>query len=48
MKYTGDEIKSGKTKEEILKATEIPRSPQWKGDGIQRPLGPAYDELNVS
>ncbi len=48
LKFTGDEIKSGKTKEEILKATEIPGSPQWKGDGIQRSLGAAYDELNAS
>lgn len=48
LKFTGDEIKSGKTKEEILKATEIPGSAQWKGDGIQRPLGAAYDELNAA
>jgi len=37
----------GKTKEEILKATEIPGSPEWKGDGIERPLGAAYTELAV-
>ncbi len=45
LKFTRDEIKSGKTKEEILKATEIPGLAQWKGDGIQWPLGAAYDEL---
>jgi cyclase len=45
MKYVGDGIKTGKSKDDILKATEIPGSPQWKGDGIQRPLGAAYDEL---
>jgi len=38
-------IKTGKKKEEILKATEIPGSPQWKGDGIQRPLDAAFEEL---
>ncbi len=48
LKFTGDEIKSGKTKEEILKATEIPGSPEWKGDGIQRPLDAAYEELKAS
>ncbi|MEO8403456.1 MAG: MBL fold metallo-hydrolase [Chitinophagaceae bacterium] len=47
LKLVEDGIKAGKTKEEILKATEIPGSPEWKGDGIQRPLGAAYDELTV-
>ncbi len=45
LKYVGDEIKTGKSKEEIVKATEIPGSPQWTGDDIERPLGAAYDEL---
>lgn len=51
-KYLGDmynfvegAIKSGKTKEEILKTTEIPGSPEWKGDGIIRPLTAAYEEI---
>lgn len=47
LKFTEEGIKAGKTKEEILKATEIPGSPEWKGDGIQRPLGAAYDELTA-
>ena len=46
LKFTGDEMKAGKTKEEILKATEIPGSPEWKGDGIERPLTAAYEELS--
>ena len=46
LKFVGDEIKSGKTKDEILKATEIPGFPQWKGDGIQRPLEAAFEELS--
>jgi cyclase len=45
LKFTEAEIKAGKTKEEILKATEIPGSPEWKGSGIDRPLGAAYTEL---
>ena len=48
LKFVGDEIKRGKTKDEILKATEIPGSPQWKGDGIQRPLQAAFEELSIS
>jgi len=47
LKFTEAEIKAGKTKEEILKATEIPGSPEWKGSGIDRPLGAAYTELTV-
>ena len=47
LKFVSDEIKNGKTKDEILKATEIPGSPQWKGDGIQRPLQAAFDELST-
>lgn len=47
MKYTEAQIRLGKTKAEIIKATEIPGSPEWKGDGIERPLGAAYDELAI-
>lgn len=48
LKFVGDEIKSGKSKDEILKATEIPGSLEWQGDGIERPLAAAYEELSVS
>lgn len=47
LKFTEGEIIAGKTKEEILKAKEIPGSPEWKGDGIERPLGAAYIELTT-
>lgn len=43
--FTDAAIKAGKSKEEILKATAIPGAPEWKGDGIQRPLTAAYEEL---
>ena len=48
LKFTEAEIKAGKTKEEIIKATEIPGSPEWKGDGIERPLSAAFMELTAS
>lgn len=32
--YVEQEIKAGKSKEEILKATSIPGAEEWKGDGI--------------
>ena len=41
------EMKAGKTKEEILKATAIPGAPEWQGDGIGRSLTAAYQELTV-
>jgi len=47
LKFVGDEMKAGKTREEILKATEIPGSPEWKGDGIERPLQAAFEELSA-
>ncbi|MEO6148734.1 MAG: MBL fold metallo-hydrolase [Mucilaginibacter sp.] len=40
-------IKTGKTKEEILSATAIPGVTDWQGDGIQRSLAAAYEELTA-
>jgi len=48
LKYVEGEIKAGKTKEEILKATIIPGGEDWKTDGIQRPLQAAYEELTAN
>jgi cyclase len=45
--YVDGEIKAGKTKDEILKATAVPGADEWKGDGIQRPLQAAYEELTA-
>jgi glyoxylase-like metal-dependent hydrolase (beta-lactamase superfamily II) len=47
LKFVEGEMKAGKTKEEVLKATLIPGGEEWKTDGIQRPLGAAWDELLV-
>lgn len=46
LKFVEGEMKAGKSKEEILKTTEIPNSPEWKGDGIERPLTAAFEELS--
>lgn len=40
-------IKAGKTKEQILAATAIPGVTDWNGDGIQRGLTAAYEELTA-
>ncbi|MBC7653460.1 MAG: MBL fold metallo-hydrolase, partial [Oligoflexus sp.] len=44
--YISGEIKAGKSKEEIMKATFIPGAEEWKGDGISRSLDAAYQELS--
>jgi cyclase len=46
LKFVEAEIKAGKSKEEILKATLIPGSEAWKTEGIQRPVQAAWEELN--
>ncbi|WP_316802811.1 MBL fold metallo-hydrolase [Pedobacter nototheniae] len=43
--FVGSEIKAGKSKEDILKATSIPGAAEWKGEGIQRSITAAYEEL---
>jgi glyoxylase-like metal-dependent hydrolase (beta-lactamase superfamily II) len=43
--HVSKEIALGKSKEEIVKATGIPDAPEWKGDGITRPLTAAFEEL---
>lgn len=47
LKFVEAEIKSGKTKEDVLKNKIIPGGEEWKSDGIERPLGAAYDELTA-
>jgi cyclase len=42
--FVSSQIKAGKTKEEILKATSIPGVTEWQGDGIERGLQAAYEE----
>jgi cyclase len=47
LKFVEEEIKAGKTKEDILKNKMIPGADQWKGDGIERPLTAAWEELTM-
>jgi cyclase len=39
------EVKAGKSKDDILKATAIPGVTEWQGDGIKRSLDAAYAEV---
>jgi cyclase len=45
--FVSSSIKAGKTKEDILAATAIPGVTDWQGDGIQRSLTAAYEELSA-
>ena len=42
--FVNNQIKAGKTKDEIMKATSIPGVTEWQGDGIDRGLQAAYEE----
>jgi cyclase len=42
--FVNSQIKAGKTKDEIMKATVIPGVTEWQGDGIERGLQAAYEE----
>ena len=47
LKFTESEIKKGVSKDEFIKNTSIPGVTEWTGDGIQRPLTAAYEELTA-
>ncbi|MBD0353019.1 MAG: MBL fold metallo-hydrolase, partial [Flavisolibacter sp.] len=47
LRFTEGEIKRGVSKEEFIKNTSIPGVTEWTGDGIQRPLTAAYEELTT-
>ncbi|OOQ60304.1 MBL fold metallo-hydrolase [Mucilaginibacter pedocola] len=45
--FVESSIKAGKTKDEVLAAKAIPGVTLWQGDGIQRSLTAAYEELTA-
>lgn len=45
LEFVSKEIAAGKSKEKIMAATSIPGITQWKGEGIERSLSAAYQEL---
>lgn len=46
LSFAGQEVRKGVTREEFLKNTSIPGVSDWTGQGIERPLGAAFDELS--
>lgn len=47
LEFVDTQIKSGKSKDEIMAATSIPGAPEWSGDGIQRSLTAALHEFGI-
>ncbi|MEO6132131.1 MAG: MBL fold metallo-hydrolase [Saprospiraceae bacterium] len=45
MEFVRSQLRADKSKKEILAATEIPGNTQWSGEGIQRSLSAALEEL---
>jgi cyclase len=45
--FAEQEIKKGVSKEEFVKNTSIPGVTDWTGQGIERPLTAAYEELTL-
>lgn len=45
LEFVSTEIHKGKTREQILTTTSIPGAPEWSGEGIERSLTAAMDEL---
>ncbi len=45
LEFVSTSLKAGQSKDEIMKAKAIPGAPQWKGDGIERSLTAALEEL---
>ena len=45
--FVGKQIKAGKSREDILKEKTIPGVTEWQGDGIERGLQAAYEELTA-
>lgn len=47
LSFVKNEIKAGKSKDDILKAQSIPGAEDFQGQGIQRSLTAAYEELTM-
>jgi cyclase len=45
--YVAKQVQAGRTKEDILKDKSIPGVTEWQGDGIERGLQAAYEEITT-
>jgi cyclase len=46
LQFAETEFKAGKSKEEFIKNTAVPNAAEWQGEGIQRSLTAAYEEIS--
>lgn len=46
LRFAEAEIRKGVSKEDFIKNTEVPGVTEWTGDGLQRPLTAAYEEVS--
>lgn len=46
LKFAEDEIRKGVSKADFIKNTSIPGVTEWSGQGIERPLTAAYEEVS--
>ncbi len=46
--FARKEVAAGTSKEAFLKYTSIPGVTEWSGDGIERPLAAAFDEVTLA
>jgi cyclase len=45
LEFVGTELQAGKSKEQIMACKSIPGASQWTGDGVERSLSAALEEL---
>ena len=45
--FAESEFKAGKSKEDFIKNTTIPGNTEWQGEGLERPLTAAYEEVSA-
>ena len=46
--YVREQVKAGKTRDQIVASTDIIKGFEDYGPLVQRPLGPAYDEVTAT
>ena len=48
LEYVREQVKAGKTRDELVKSTDVIKGFEDYGPLIARPLGPAYDEVTAA
>lgn len=48
LRFAETELKAGKSKEEFIQNKAVPGVTEWQGDGLERPLTAAYEEVSAA